>query len=93
MGDMRELQELDAVAAERGMMLAFRACEETEEYEPVFLRFAPTDPEDEAAMFAITDRNGMSLGRYVMPGRKLDAAIADSRNSCAADFSSTDRLV
>jgi len=93
MGALRDLQELDAVAAERGMVLAFRACEDAEEYEPVFLRFEQTGPEDEAAMFAITDRNGMSLGRYVVPGRKLESAIADSRDSFAADCSSADRPV
>jgi hypothetical protein len=93
MGDIRDLQEMDAVAGERGMVLAFRACENNEEYEPVFLRFEPADPESEAAMFAITDRYGMSLGRYIVPRNKLDAAIAESRDSFAADCSSTDRLV
>ena len=95
MGEMRELQELDAVASERGMVMAFRACEENEEFEPVFLSVerAPVGEDDEIALIAITDRNGMSLGRYVVGRSKLDAALADPQDSFAADCSSADRLV
>ena len=35
MGENRRLRELDAVAAERGLILAFRACDESDGYEPV----------------------------------------------------------
>jgi hypothetical protein len=95
MGEMRDLQELDAVASERGMVLAFRACEETDEFEPVFLevRSAGVGSEGEAATIAITDGNGMSLGRYVVSRSKLDAALADSQDSFATDCSSADRLL
>ena len=150
---MRDLQELDAVASERGMVMGFRACEETEEFEPVFLsvEHTPVGSDDEVALIAITgrgedgkvvartttelgvpddrgrsqnagalplttiapgqytlkvsvpdgagaliaitDRNGMSLGRYVVGRSKLDAALADPHDSFAADCSSADRLV
>ncbi len=72
-----ELQALDAVAVEKGVVLAFRACQESDEYEPVFLNLARSDvgSGDEAAMIAITDANGMSLGSYVVSRRRLDAAL------------------
>jgi hypothetical protein len=95
MGENRELQELDAVAAERGLILAFRSCDESEDYEPVFLRIenAGVGPVDEVAMVAITDGNGMSLGRYLVPRTKLDAALAEPPNSFVRDYPSADRLV
>jgi hypothetical protein len=89
------LKGMDAVAGERGMVLAFRVCEETEEYEPVFMKFgggAIGEP-GETAMVAISDRNGLSLGRYVMPRARLDEALAGARDSLAADCSSADRLL
>jgi hypothetical protein len=94
-GEMRDLQELDAVASERGMVMAFRACEETDEFEPVFLSVerTPVGTDEEIALIAITDRNGMSLGRYVVGRSKLDAALADPQDSFAADCSSADRLL
>jgi hypothetical protein len=89
------LQGMDAVAAERGMVLAFRVCEETDEYEPVFMKFrrAKVGEPGETAMVAISDRNGLSLGRYVLPSARLDAALADARDSLPADYSSADRLL
>jgi hypothetical protein len=95
MGENRELQEMDAIAAERGQILAFRACDETDDYEPVFLRIenAGVGPVDEVAMVGITDGNGMSLGRYLVPRKKLDAALAEPPNSFVRDYPSADRLV
>ena len=95
MAQNRELQELDAVAAERGLILAFRVCDESGDYEPVFLRIdnAGVGPVDEVAMIAITDGNGMSLGRYVVPRTKLDAALAEPPTSFVRDYPSTDRLL
>ena len=95
MDSMRDLQELDAVASERGMVLGFRACDESEAYEPVFIQIerAGVGDADEAAMIAITDGNGMSLGRYVVSRRKLDASLAESQDLLAADHPSADRLV
>jgi len=95
MGEIRNLQELDAVASEQGMVLAFRACDESDEFEPVFVRLeaAGVGSEGEAATIAITDCNGMSLGRYVVGRQKLDAALAESQDGFAADCSSTDRLL
>jgi hypothetical protein len=92
---MRDLQELDAVASERGLVLAFRACDESDDYEPVFLQVeaAGVGEEDGAAMIAITDGNGMSLGRYVVPRSKLDAALAGGPDSFVADHSAADRLL
>jgi hypothetical protein len=95
MDSTRDLQELDAIASERGMILAFRACDESEEYEPVFLHVerAGVGEADEAAMIAITDGNGMSLGCYVISRRKLDAALAESQDVLEADHPSADRLL
>ncbi len=72
-----ELQALDAVASEQGMVLAFRMCEESGDLEPVFLRIdrANGDTENEAALIAITDASGFSLGRYVIPRGRLDEAL------------------
>jgi hypothetical protein len=71
---------LDAVASEHGRILAFRACEETGEFEPVFVRIGGADVGDdgETAAIAITDANGMSLGCYVMSRARLDAALAEA---------------
>jgi hypothetical protein len=95
MGENRELQEMDAIAAERGLILAFRACDESEDYEPVFLRIenAGVGPTDEVAKIAITDGNGLSLGRYLVPRKKLDPALAEAPNSFVRDYPSADRLV
>ena len=72
-----ELQALDAIASEQGMLLAFRICEESGDLEPVFLRVdrANADTEHEAALIALTDASGFSLGRYVLPRRRLDEAL------------------
>jgi hypothetical protein len=90
-----ELEAMDAVAAEQGMILAFRACDESEAYEPVFVRVesAGMGAADEATMLAISDANGMSLGRYVFSRSRLDAALAEAQDSFAADCSSADRLL
>ena len=59
------------------MVLAFRACEESDDLEPVFLRIfrANGESDREAALIAITDENGLSLGRYVVGRRQLDDAL------------------
>jgi hypothetical protein len=92
MGANRELQELDAVAAERGLVLGFRACDESDEYEPVFLR-VEGGLDGEVATIAITDGNGMSLGRYLVPSNRFDAALHEPEGSFATDYIPTDRLV
>ena len=75
-----ELQALDAVAAEHGAVLAFRLCEEADGAEPVFARIEHADAgaEGGAMLISLTDRNGLSLGRYVMPRGRLEAALADA---------------
>ena len=80
MHPVNELQALDAVALENGVVLAFRACHESDDYEPVFLNVTRSGvgTGDEAAMIAITDANGMSLGNYVVSRKRLDAAFARS---------------
>jgi hypothetical protein len=95
MEPMEDLQAMDAIASERGLVLAFRVCEETGEYEPVFLGVerAGIGEREETAMLALTDRNGMSLGRYVMSRRRLDAAIEDAQDSFATDCSSAEQLL
>jgi hypothetical protein len=35
---VNQLQALDAIASEQDAVLAFRVCEETAEFEPVFVR-------------------------------------------------------
>lgn len=94
MRPQRELQEMDAIASERGLLLAFRACDESGEFEPVFMRVggAGIGGDDEVAAIAITDANGMSLGRYLVPLAKLDAALAKSEDNLGADCSSADQL-
>jgi hypothetical protein len=94
MAPERDLQEMDAIAAERGMVLAFRACDESDDFEPVFMRVGPAGigGEDEVTLVAISDANGMSLGRYLIPRSKLDAALTESEDSLGADCSSADQL-
>ncbi len=95
MGPVRDLQEMGAIAAERGMVLVFRACDESDDFEPVFMRVGRTGigGEDEVTLIAKTDANGMSLGRYLVPRTKLDAALAEPEDSLAADRSSADQLL
>lgn len=73
-----QMQELDAAASERGALLAFRFCVDGDEVEPVFVQVETggIDDGNGAAMLAITDGRGMSLGRYVLPRHKLEAALA-----------------
>ena len=73
-----ELQALDAVATEQGAVLGFRVCEDSDEVEPVLVRVHAANPgaPNETALVAITDRCGMSLGRYVIPRERLDRAMA-----------------
>jgi hypothetical protein len=77
-----ELQALDAVASEKGMVLAFRVCEESGELEPVYLSIlaAEAGGENEAALIAIGDARGMSLGRYVIPRARLEAALEQAED-------------
>jgi hypothetical protein len=77
---VNELQTLDAIASEHGAILGFRACEETGEFEPVFMRVGRADEGDEnsPATLEINDANGMSLGRYLMSRARLDSALAES---------------
>jgi hypothetical protein len=72
-----QLQALDAGASEQGAVLAFRVCEESGDLEPVFMHIARANPdsEQEAALVALTDANGLSLGRYVVPRGRLDDAL------------------
>jgi hypothetical protein len=74
---VNQLQALDAIASEQDAVLAFRVCEETAEFEPVFVRVfrANADEENEAALIAISDDRGMSLGRYIVPRGRLDRAL------------------
>ena len=73
-----QMQDLDVAASERGALLAFRFCVEGDEVEPVFVEVETVGVEDGngAATLAITDCRGMSLGRYVLPRHKLQAALA-----------------
>lgn len=83
-----------AIALERGMVLAFRACDESDDFEPVFMRVGPAGigGEDEVTLIALSDANGMSLGRYLIPRSKLDAALTESADSLEADWSSADQF-
>jgi|Tabmets5t2r1_1033131.scaffolds.fasta_scaffold179122_1 hypothetical protein len=74
---VNQLQALDAIASEQDAVLAFRVCEETAEFEPVFVRVfrANADEENETALIAISDDRGMSLGRYIVPRGRLDRAL------------------
>jgi hypothetical protein len=71
------LQALDAVAAERDMVLAFRLCEDSDEVEPVFARVEQADVGSGAGavLFSLSDRAGFSLGRYVVSRARLEAAL------------------
>ena len=73
-----QMQELDVAANERGALLAFRFCVDGDEVEPVFVQVETVgiDEGNGAAMLAITDGRGMSLGRYVLPRHRLEAALA-----------------
>jgi hypothetical protein len=79
---LRELQALDAVASERGMVLAFLVCEDSGDLEPVFLRVhrARSGEESEAALITIDDGRGMSLGRFVVNRDRLDLALAEAED-------------
>ena len=81
MPPVNELQTLDAIASEHGAILGFRACEETGEFEPVFMRIGMADQGEDnaaAATIEINDANGMSLGRYLMSRARLESALAES---------------
>jgi hypothetical protein len=73
-----ELEALAAIAAENGAVLAFRAGEEATELEPVFVHVMSANHGDdnEVALIAIDDRNGLNLGRYVISRGQLDGALA-----------------
>jgi hypothetical protein len=71
-----DLDKLDAEAAEHGSTLAFRLCEDAEEVEPVFMHLEQ-DEREGAVLLALTDRNGLSLGRYVIARERLTAALID----------------
>ena len=77
---VNQLQALDAIASEQDAVLAFRVCEETAEFEPVFVRVfrANADEENETALIAISDERGFSLGRYIVPRARLDKALEDA---------------
>ncbi|HEX2466822.1 MAG TPA: hypothetical protein VHJ54_01325 [Solirubrobacterales bacterium] len=72
-----QIQALDAIAAEEDAVLAFRVCEETGDFEPVFLRLfrANAEADNETALVAISDTRGLSLGRYIVPRDRLDRAL------------------
>jgi hypothetical protein len=74
---VNRLQALHAIAAEQDAVLAFRVCEETAEFEPVFVRVfrANAEEDNEAALIAISDERGLSLGRYIVPRARLDRAL------------------
>lgn len=76
-GAVNDLHTLDAVASENGALLSFRMDEETEELEPVFMRFfsANTGEENEVALIDIADQAGLPLGRYVINRRRLELAL------------------
>lgn len=74
---LNELQNLDAIASERGAVLAFRVCEDSVDLEPIFLGISAGNAgeENEVALIAIDDQNGLSLGRYVVSMQRLEAAL------------------
>jgi hypothetical protein len=74
---LAHFQALDAIASEQDMVLAFRVCEESQEFEPVFLRImaANSGEEHETALISIGDERGLPLGRYVISRRRLEAAL------------------
>jgi hypothetical protein len=63
------------------MVLAFRLCEDSDEVEPVFARLqhAAVGEGAGAVLFALSDRAGFSLGRYVVSRQALEAALEDAR--------------
>jgi hypothetical protein len=75
---LSELRALDAIASERGAVLAFRMCEQSGALEPVFLTVFSANPgeENQAAMIDIGDQSGLSLGRYVISRASLEQALA-----------------
>ena len=72
-----QFQALDAIASEQDAVVAFRVCEETGDFEPVFLRLfrANAQADNETALVAISDTRGLSLGRYIVPRDRLDRAL------------------
>jgi hypothetical protein len=74
---VNELQALDAIASEQDAVLAFRICDESTAFEPVFLRMfrANVGEENETALLAISDERGMSLGRFVINREQLELAL------------------
>ena len=79
---MSELEDLDSIARDRDAVLGFRACESSDELEPVFLSILAANPGqfNETALVSITDRAGLSLGRYVIPRERLDAALNEAED-------------
>jgi hypothetical protein len=88
---LNELQELDAVAAERGLVLGFRVCENGEDLEPVFFRFFKTRTDDghETALISIDDDQGFQLGRYILPRERIDAALDQAEDLSEDPFRQT----
>jgi hypothetical protein len=74
---LAHFQALDAIAAEQDMVLAFRVCEESQEFEPVFMRILAANSGEvhETALISIGDERGLPLGRYVVSRRRLEAAL------------------
>jgi hypothetical protein len=83
---LAHFQALDAIAGEQDMLLAFRVCEESQEFEPVFMRImsANAGEDHETALISIGDERGLPLGRYVVSRRRLDAAL-DNATDVSAD--------
>jgi hypothetical protein len=81
-GGVDELQALDAVASENGAVLAFRMEDGAEDLEPVFMRVfsANAGEQNEVALFELTDRDGLSLGRYVISRRRLEMALVHAED-------------
>jgi hypothetical protein len=81
-----DLHALDAVAAEQNGVLAFRVCEDSDEFEPVLMRILAANPgaQNETALISIEDRSGLSLGRYVVPRARLDQALTQADDVDAA---------
>jgi len=79
---LNQLQALQAIAEERGLVLAFRVCEDVGGFEPVFMSVdaANTGEDNEVAMIAIADEDGLPMGRYVIPRAHLDLALAHARD-------------
>ena len=71
-----DLQALDEEAAGRGLTLAFRLCEDSDQVEPVFMNLEDGDREG-AILLSLSDRNGLSLGRYVIARERLTAILIE----------------